>query len=247
MKIFRLIRSLPESAEYNMALDKEILSRYLQDGVPVLRIYSWRSPSITYGVSLEPADHVDRRACLLDGVSVVKRITGGGVLFHNHEITYSLACSKEDIGEDPRLFVSYRRICAFLIKFYSSLGLKPSFAVESGGFAKMSIPSRLCSASHEKYDIVVKARKIGGNAQRRTRQAVFQHGSIPLSIDWDLARRYIPSLPDGVSSGATCLREELAYLPERDVLEDKLLRAFADTYNIKFNGDSDHCNGRCPH
>jgi hypothetical protein len=44
MKIFRLIRSLPESAEYNMALDKEILSRYLQDGVPVLRIYSWRAP-----------------------------------------------------------------------------------------------------------------------------------------------------------------------------------------------------------
>jgi lipoate-protein ligase A len=162
------------------------------------------------------------------------------VLFHNHEITYSLACSKGDIGEDPSLFVSYRRICAFLMNFYSSLGLKPYFAMESGDFAKMSMPSRLCSASHEKYDIVVNARKIGGNAQRRTRQAVFQHGSIPLSIDWAMARRYIPSLPEGISSGATCLKEELGYLPERDALEDKLLRAFADTYNVKFDGDSDH-------
>ena len=225
---------MPASAEYNMALDERIFYRYIEDGIPCFRIYGWQVPSITYGISQQTENEIDLARCERDGVQVAQRITGGGVLFHHNEITYSLACSKEDVGEDSKVFVSYRQICAFLIYFYKSLGLRASFAFEADDFKHKSLPHQLCSASHEKYDIVIGKRKIGGNAQKRRRQAIFQHGSIPLSIDWGFLRRYVRSLPEDISSGATALAEELAVLPDRGVLEQKLVDALAHVYGVYF-------------
>jgi len=234
MKTFRLIRSIPQSAEYNMALDEKIFSRYIKDGIPVFRIYAWQAPSLTFGISQQPEEHIDLNKCSRDGIQLAQRITGGGVLFHDHEITYSLVCSKEDIGEDRKFFVSYRQACAFLIYFYKSLGLNAVFALEADGFKNKSLPHQLCSASHEKYDIVIGARKIGGNAQKRSRQAIFQHGSIPLSVDWQFIRRYVYFLPDNISLLATALNEELAVLPQKQVLEQKLIDAFSHAYGVSF-------------
>jgi lipoate-protein ligase A len=234
MKTFRLIRSIPASAQYNMALDKSIFTRYLNDGIPVLRVYAWEAPSFTYGVSQHPETEIDLAACLLEGVQVAQRMTGGGVLFHHREITYSFVCSKDDIGEASDVFVSYRRSCAFLTHFYKSFGLKPSFAVESADFRDQSAAHQLCSASREKYDILLNGRKIGGNAQKRSRQAIFQHGSIPFEIDWDLARRFLPSLPAGISSLVTTLNQELSFCLTRETAEDKLINSFARVFGVNF-------------
>ena len=227
MKTFRLIRSQPASAAYNMALDEKIFSRYLQDGVAVFRLYRWQAPSITYGISQQPENEIDLQRCSRDGVQIAQRMTGGGVLFHHDEITYSLACGKADIGEDKKVFVAYRQICAFLINFYESLGLKPFFALEAEDFKSKCAPHELCSASREKYDIVISNKKIGGNAQKRKRDAIFQHGSIPLSIDWELMRRYVRNLPENISSEVTALNQELKIIPSRKILEQKLLDAVA--------------------
>lgn len=234
MKEFRLIRSEARSAVNNMALDEKMLSRYIEDGVPVFRIYSWQVPSFTYGTSQQAESGIDLKRCADDGIGIAQRMTGGGVLFHHNEITYSFVCSKMDVGEARGVFVSYRQICAFLISFYESLGLKASFALESDDFKDKCAPHELCSASREKYDIVINGRKIGGNAQKRKRQAVFQHGSIPLSIDWELARRYLASLPKDISSGVTTLSDELINMPSKEFLEDKLIEAFARVFDVSF-------------
>ena len=239
MKTFRLIRSGAGSASYNMGLDKSIFLRYLEDGIQVLRVYGWEVPSITYGISQHAESEIDLRQCNRDGVQIAQRITGGGVLFHHREITYSLTCSKQDIGEEKEVFVSYRKICSFLIYFYKSLGLKTRFALEADNFKHKSQPHALCSASHEKFDIVIGARKIGGNAQKRSRQAIFQHGSIPLSIDWNFLRRYVRSLPDNISTMATALAEELAVLPDKQILEQKLIYAVAHEYGVHFIEEKD--------
>ena len=83
MKLFRLIQSGAMSASENMALDERIYQRYLEDGVAVLRVYRWQAPAFTYGFSQKPRKQLDLDACVADGVEVIKRITGGGVLFHN--------------------------------------------------------------------------------------------------------------------------------------------------------------------
>ncbi len=235
MKTFRLIRSKPASASYNMALDEKIFFRYLKDGIPVFRVYSWATPSFTYGVSQKnPGQEINLSRCAEGGIHLAKRMTGGGILFHNDEITYSFTCSKEDIGEDDSVFVSYRNICVFLISFYESLGLKPCFALEAEGFKERFSGHPLCSASREKYDIVINGKKIGGNAQKRNRRAIFQHGSIPLSLDWGLMRKYVRFLPQEVFSDVTSLSLELKVVPAREILEQKLINAVKDSFGTDF-------------
>jgi len=217
-----------------MALDEKIFHRYTEDGIPAFRIYGWESASFTCGISQSPENDIDIKLCAQDGIGIAKRMTGGGVLFHHNEITYSLVCAKEDIREPDGVFVSYRKICAFLISFYRSLGLDASFALEREDFKARSLQHELCSASREKYDIVINGRKIGGNAQKRKARAVFQHGSIPISIDWAFMRRYLPSLPEDISSGVTTLAEELRRVPDKRILEDMLIDAAAKEFNAQF-------------
>jgi len=240
MKYFRIIRSKASSAEHNMRLDEKIFNQYLNDGIGVFRIYSWERPSFTYGFSQDPKDEIDLARCQRDGVQVAKRITGGGILFHHDEITYSFVCSKSDIGEPQGVFVAYRNICKFLMRFYESLGLVPAFAIETKGFKDKSAAHQLCSASHEKYDIVIGDKKIGGNAQKRRRQVIFQHGVIPYSIDWNFVSRYLMFLPEHISEYVTTLSDELEVVPEKDILEEKLIEAFAYTFNVEFLNYS-HC------
>jgi len=239
MNPFRLIRSQAASAEYNMALDKVIFERYLEDGLPVFRVYSFVHPSFTYGVSQDPSKELDLEKCALDGTGVAKRMTGGGVLFHNDEITYSFVCSKSQVGEPEGVFVSYREICAFLIRFYKSLGLKADFALSSEGFKNISATHSLCSASHEKFDIVINGRKIGGNAQKRKKQVIFQHGSIPCSFDWELMSRYVKFMPSNLSKYCTALDQELSVCSDKDLLESKLIDAFGETFNVDFKEDKE--------
>ncbi len=234
MKSFKLIISKESSARYNMELDEKIFSRYLEDGIGVCRVDSWERPSFTYGFSQNPQNEINLDRCASDGVQIAKRITGGGILFHDDEITYSFACSKEELGEPESVFVAYRNICKFLLRFYASLGITPIFARESKNFKARCAPHELCSASYEKYDIVIGARKIGGNAQKRKRQVIFQHGSIPLSIDWNFARKYLNSLPEDISKYVTTLSDELRVVPEKYILEQKLIDAFSDTFNVEF-------------
>ena len=239
MKEFRLIRSLPAPAEYNMALDKAILERYFKDGAPVFRVYRFNQPSFTYGVSQNASSELCLEKCATDGVGVAKRMTGGGVLFHNNDITYSFVCSKLDVGEPEEVFVSYREICVFLLRFYQSLGLKADFALSVEGFKDVSATHSLCSASHEKFDIVINGRKLGGNAQKRKRQVIFQHGVIPCSIDWELMSRYVKFMPSDISKYCTALDQELSACPDKDLLERNLINAFGETFGVSFKEDKE--------
>lgn len=228
-----------------MALDEQIFNRYLEDGIGVFRIYSWEKPSFTYGFSQDLQNEINLEQCGVDGIQVAKRITGGGILFHDHEITYSFVCSKDDVGEPQSVFVSYRNICKFLMSFYASLGLAPEFALEAENFKSRSAPHQFCSAAHEKYDIVIAGRKIGGNAQKRRRQVIFQHGSIPISVNWDLVRRYLFSLPDNISAQVTTLSNELSAIPEKCVLEEKLIASFSSTFGVNFSEESESVYETC--
>ncbi len=211
----------------------------------MLRVYRWEKPSFTYGFSQNPQNRIDLDKCASDGIQIAKRMTGGGILFHDDEITYSFVCSKEDVGEPKGVFVSYRNICKFLMRFYESLGLVPEFALQAESFNNRCAPNELCSASYEKYDIVIGGRKIGGNAQKRKRQVIFQHGSIPLKVNWDFARRYLNFLPRNISRYATTLTDELRVVPEKNILEQKLVDAFSSSFGINFTEEREPADETC--
>ncbi len=81
---------------------------------------------------------------------------------------------------------------------------------------------------------MVGKKKIGGNAQKRKRNAIFQHGSIPLTINWELQARYLKSSILPASRGVTSLSEELSSVPDKKFLEDKLIVSFGGTFGVNF-------------
>jgi len=92
MMKWRLIADLePRRASLNMAIDsalQELCTR------PVLRFYTWEPPAVSIGRFQSLKDEVDIDFCIKNNISFVRRVTGGGAVFHEHELTYSI-CIKE--------------------------------------------------------------------------------------------------------------------------------------------------------
>lgn len=144
---------------WNMAVDECLLYRYGAAGDTVLRIYGWSRPCITIGYFQGAREEVNLERCGHSGADVVRRITGGGAVFHDMEVTYSLVA-----GRFPSdIMASYRDICDMVISGLGRMGLDASFSPLN--------------------DVTVKGKKVCGNAQTRKGGALLQHGTILLDVD----------------------------------------------------------------
>jgi len=190
MKKWRFIFSGHQPPPLNMAIDETLLDLYLLSPDPILRIYGWKPHGFSLGCSQQAELVLHAEKCRKDGIPLVKRATGGGIIFHGNEVTYSLVCSEEDIGSPPSVKDAYRVICSFLIESYNRFGLQPCFAIDSPD-GRQKIKSSFCFSSFEDYDILVRGKKIGGNAQKRKKKIILQHGSVPLSLSMAGIRRYV--------------------------------------------------------
>ena len=173
-KEFRLILTNINNAKMNMAIDKALTISYEKDDMPILRFYTWEN-SFTIGAGQDFESYENLKDIYKNNCS--KRITGGGVLFHGHDISYSLILSNSELG-NLNVKQSYEKICQFLLEFYKQLGLNPSF-VKDSEYIKLK-KNEFCQVGFEAYDIIVDGNKIGGNAQKRNKKLIFQHGSIPV-------------------------------------------------------------------
>ncbi|MDA8428374.1 MAG: lipoate--protein ligase family protein [Geobacteraceae bacterium] len=148
---------------------------------PVLRFYGWNPPALTLGRFQIPEEVLDLEVCHADSLAVIRRISGGGVIYHADELTYSIVCSPSQIPAATSVKDSFRILTGFLIDFYRSIGLDASFATDYVSDSKqLGTRTAFCFAGNESYDILINGKKIGGNAQRRHKNVIFQHGSIPL-------------------------------------------------------------------
>ena len=170
---FRLILSSKGSAKVNMATDEALALSFEESNIPILRLYTWEK-SFTLGVGQRIDDYTYLEEY---NNNYAKRITGGGILFHGHDLSYSLILPVKYLQE-LSVKESYEKICSFLLEFYKDLGLDAKYVKDDETLALSK--SSFCQVGFEAYDIVVDSLKIGGNAQRRTKKFIFQHGSIPI-------------------------------------------------------------------
>lgn len=229
-KGWRLIDTGPLDGPSNMALDEALLTCFDPgSSLPVLRLYGWNPPAFSLGRFQQPNGVIDLERCARAGIPVVRRVTGGGCIFHAEELTYSIVCTPGQISDIVGVKESFRRLCGFLLLAYRRLGLSPYFAVDSpDGPARLGERTPLCFAGTEAYDILVAGRKLGGNAQRRTRGIIFQHGSIPLYPALSQARPYLRC---AVPAGATSLAEE-GFTMAAEVLKGELCSSFEENLGI---------------
>ena len=148
-----------------MALDHALMRRASRTGEAVIRVYGWSRPTLSFGRN-EPAF---RRP----GVDIVRRPTGGRMILHHRELTYSFTLPAT---ERPR--VVYDRLNQILAATLEQLGAPVTIATD--GATTTTGP---CFAAPSPGELVYQGRKIAGSAQWREHGVVLQHGSILIDND----------------------------------------------------------------
>jgi lipoate-protein ligase A len=154
----------------NMAIDEAILNGLIIGNVPnTLRFYRWKPSAVSIGKNQSPNNQVHIDSCKRQGVDIVRRISGGGTVYHDFEgeVTYSLAAKTSDFGTGDITSV-YSKIYSAITDALRLLGVSADF---SGGDAK-NCPN-----------LTVNGKKISGSSQIITHGAVLQHGTLLRSVD----------------------------------------------------------------
>jgi lipoate-protein ligase A len=182
-----LLNSGPCHAPFNMALDEALLENVSRLGRPVLRFYGWKEPAATFGYFQKFAE-VEHTTHLRP---LIRRPTGGGIVPHEADWTYSAAFPPNHEWHSLKAEESYRRIHDWLRLAFAELKVETELAPA----AKKSLPGQ-CFAGHEKFDLLWHGKKIAGAAQRRNRLGLLIQGSVqpPVKIsrpDWENAMRTV--------------------------------------------------------
>jgi lipoyl(octanoyl) transferase len=180
-----LVDPTPHAAAINMAFDEVLL---LASSEPVLRLYQWQRPAVSLGYFIRHS------TVPADGREIVRRMTGGGVVEHGEDLTYSLIIpASHPLAEAPPRH-SYRVIHKAIAAWLSRLGISATLAP-----APHVGPAQVCFQSAAESDILLAGKKIAGAAQRRTRAGLLHQGSILCPL---LAKAEHAQLPAAFSESA---------------------------------------------
>lgn len=231
----RLIQSGFCNAAANMAIDEALFLSYEENiSVPILRLYGWMPASFSIGCFQDPGKILNLKTCEKEGMSFVRRPTGGGIIFHDHELTYSLILAQSDTKLRAGVKESFEKITKFLISTYRKLGLKAHFAKD---IFKNSIDSKnsraeFCFSRHEEFDILIEEKKLGGNAQKRKKNIILQHGSIPFSFNKERVKKFIKETQFLETLAITDLNEQLKNKINFKDLSKRLIHAFNENFSL---------------
>ncbi len=156
----RVIFDTKNRAYWNMALDESLLMN-LQEIGPTLRVYGWEKPAVSIGYFQSMEEEVDVKIARELGVDLVRRITGGGAVYHKWEVTYSIVLPPFK----GRILDSYKIINKGIVNALQKLGLD--------------------AKHHGINDVIVRDKKISGNAQTRKYGGLLQHGTLLMDVNVD--------------------------------------------------------------
>jgi lipoate-protein ligase A len=212
-----------------MAVDAAIL-RAIEAGEapPTLRLYGWKPWCVSLGYFQKPERELDAAALRERGWDVVTRPTGGRAVLHTDELTYSILGGKSEAPWCASLATSYEAIGAAWAHALDGFGLDmvrgapPDLDNRGGGrnvgannhSPVQNAPAPPCFASSAKSELVFGNRKVVGSAQRRTREAFVQHGSIPVSPDHERLVEVLPLDAAGKAAYLATLRAHAVSLGE---------------------------------
>ena len=172
------------SPSMNMAIDEYFFNRSHAESIGFFRIYSWDRPSFSIGVSQKVSKAVDIDYIKNNEFGFVRRITGGKTVLHDDEITYSVVSSEEKFFRDNDLYKSYSLIADIILQTLIRSDIKAELS--EGSSSLLSKSSNPCFSFPTPNEIEVGGKKIVGSAQKRDKLALLQHGSIPLSMNFEI-------------------------------------------------------------
>jgi lipoate-protein ligase A len=232
MKTMQLIvEPEPLRGSWNMSVDERLFRLAESSRRTFLRFYRWERPTASLGYSQESSRVIDLDFCRTHGVDIVRRMTGGKLVLHDREVTYSVASADAGLFTET-LRDSYRLISQALLKGLERLGVSARLAETSPpAYIRGTMP---CFAFPARDEIEIGGRKIVGSAQKRTGPLFLQHGSIPLEKDEALLAAVSHPGESPESLGMTSLSEALGRPIDFDAAVGPLVQGFADFFGVAF-------------
>jgi len=203
------------SAAMNMAIDEALLEMASN---PSIRFYRWHSPALSFGYFGRFADVVDYAARR----DLVRRWTGGGIVLHGDDLTYSVIVPRDDPVFAGSSMSIYENVHHALCEALSVIGKHADLLAVAAvcdrriHFPPVNFPTmdgsilnnatvtdrryNDCFATPVRADVLVDGRKVAGAAQRRTRAGLLHQGSIQqVDLVEDFARHFAKELSEDCS------------------------------------------------
>jgi lipoate-protein ligase A len=164
-------------AAFNMALDEVLLRTAAKRGRPLLRVYSWKKPAVTFGYFQKFPGQ------LADDYEVVRRPTGGGVVYHVTDTTYTVFVSP---GHSLHAAKTADAYCLLHKAVAAAFETQPQLHD-----AEIHSPQGQyeCFQKPVRGDVMTDGRKLAGGAQRRTKSGLLHQGSIDAKIPAEQLKR----------------------------------------------------------
>ena len=188
----RYLKNPSTNPYYNMAFDEYCLES-LPINEPVFFLWQNR-PAVIVGFNQEVNTEVNLDYLKENGIDLVRRVTGGGAVYHDLEnLNYTIVGRSEDLERD------YPEYASLLAKALQTLG----------------VPATLSGRN----DILVEGRKVSGFAKRVCKNRLMVHGTLMYNVDVDVLTHVLnPSTTKLQSKGIASVRSRVAnlcdYLPE---------------------------------
>jgi lipoate-protein ligase A len=216
-----------------MAVDEAVVTARITDSVPsTLRLYRWNPSAVSVGRFQDVAKEVQVENCRQRGIDIVRRLTGGGTVYHDrqHEITYSVVARERDFGTTD-VIQAYNRICGGIIEAAKMLGVKASFNPGD---------PRNCP------NIAVNGKKISGSAQYHKSGVLLQHGTFLLDVDLESMFTFL-QVPWARNIGdvicvakdrITSIEKELDHQIDPEEAAEALIQGFRKALSIEFQEET---------
>ena len=172
MEIWDCLRSPAADAATNMAVDHALLRFATTRGRPLLRLYAWRQPAVSYGYFQKFPAH------LVGQYEIVRRPTGGGLVYHGDDTTYTVVIPPDHVLYRLSTNDAYQAI-------HRAVAAALTDKTELLRQAKAPRGQYECFQNPVAGDVVVGYQKLAGGAQRRGRAGVLHQGSIAGHVDAD--------------------------------------------------------------
>ena len=213
----------PSDPAMNLAIDEAILNSVLEGRIsPTLRF--WRNDrSVIVGRFQRICDEVDLDLCAKEGISVVRRISGGGTVYQDlGNLNYTIVLTDEHrLIKGLGITESYKVLCSWLQRALKLVGLNPEFKPPG--------------------NILLNGKKISGSAQLRRRGGVLHHGTLLVNADLNLMKKVLKAWREDYKGGViasismpvTNLVNELEIEIDFNELKKVLRWSFEETFSVK--------------
>ncbi len=233
------------SGEENMEFDRRLMAafldgrfqRYYGQKSCLWRFYAWQPYAVTLGYN-QDASGIDADKCRSAGIDVVRRPTGGRAVFHADEFTYSFFSDSSEQNA-----VLYRMVHEVIQLALEGLGIHAEFCRSTLQRAQgaQTAGSVSCFTASARHELQVEGRKLVGSAQRKSRNVLLQHGSLPLSGRHKDLSEFITfsqgdafeSIRDEMERKTISLDEILGYIPQYNRLTELMRNALEKRYGLE--------------